>query len=556
MVSAIIVATYPIQTIAAVGKIEFATGVVKAVSADGRSRELSKGANIENGDTLKTLNGRAQLKFTDGGYISLQPYTDFKVEDYEFNGTEDGKEKSVFTLLKGGLRAVTGSIGHKNKDNFKLNTSTATIGIRGTEFLVTLNGETLRVFCGNGGVFVKNEAGTLVLYQGQSGVVGGPNSAPQQSTDVPTVTSASPTGNTNTSSESNGSGDTQAIIANGNIRLDADSLCQTGSGDCITQEVSISNDPSVLLLGGLSNIPLLNQFGAFAGYFGTSSITIAGSTAPVDTFLFINFTDYTTEFDVFGIFNNAGVYANHFLDAFVDGSLNVSTGAITFDSQTSTGSSISLSMGSVPISVSASGSLSASNLSVALILYSISDGSNFGSSSTTLNGQIFTDESEIPGQPPTIPPDANTLLQGGLANIPLLNGINALASYTGSSTLNLGMVPGAITVNETLTIAFSNYSTAFVIDSGANTFVGGSFAGETLSGAASAILDPGTGAMNFSGGNFLITGITPTPGTFTAITGSLNPSSLSQATIGYTVTELTFSSSDTVAPHPLSGIAQ
>ena len=47
---------------------------------------------------------------------------------------EDGTEKATMSLLKGGIRAVTGVIGHQNQDNLKINAVVATIGIRGTGF--------------------------------------------------------------------------------------------------------------------------------------------------------------------------------------------------------------------------------------------------------------------------------------------------------------------------------------------------------------------------------------------------------------------------------------
>jgi hypothetical protein len=43
-------------------------------------------------------------------------------------------ENALFSLIRGGLRAVTGFISKAKQDAFRINTSVATIGIRGTEF--------------------------------------------------------------------------------------------------------------------------------------------------------------------------------------------------------------------------------------------------------------------------------------------------------------------------------------------------------------------------------------------------------------------------------------
>ena len=117
---------------AAVGKVVYAFGQVQAVGADGGVRALAKGAEVNVGDTLATLNGRAQVRFSDGGFVALQPNTRFKIDDYKFDGKADGTEHSFFNFLKGGIRFVTGVIGHRHKGSYKIRTAVATIGIRGS----------------------------------------------------------------------------------------------------------------------------------------------------------------------------------------------------------------------------------------------------------------------------------------------------------------------------------------------------------------------------------------------------------------------------------------
>ncbi len=114
------------------GNVVYAFGDVLAVSGDGRSRALTRGDSFGPGDTVTTRNGRAQLRFTDGGFAALQPNTEYRVEDYHFEGDADGSERSFMNLVRGSVRLVTGLIGRANKKNFRLRTAVATIGIRGT----------------------------------------------------------------------------------------------------------------------------------------------------------------------------------------------------------------------------------------------------------------------------------------------------------------------------------------------------------------------------------------------------------------------------------------
>ena len=99
---------------------------------DGARRALKRGDTFAPGDTVVTREGRTQLRFSDGGRAALQPNTEYLVEDYHFEGVQDGTEKTFVNLVRGSVRLVMGLIGKSNRQNFLLRTSVATIGIRGT----------------------------------------------------------------------------------------------------------------------------------------------------------------------------------------------------------------------------------------------------------------------------------------------------------------------------------------------------------------------------------------------------------------------------------------
>ncbi|MDP3210667.1 FecR family protein [Methylotenera sp.] len=170
MLAAMISAAFPMSVNAAAGKVEFAYGGAAVQSADGGSKILAKGMDINSGDTILTGRGRAQVKFTDGGYMSFQPDTQFKVEDYNFNGKQDGSEKGFFRLIEGGLRAVTGLVGRENRPNYRVATPVATIGIRGSYFLAEFR-EKLKTHVGQGSIFIFNDQGDIILFQGQTAEV-------------------------------------------------------------------------------------------------------------------------------------------------------------------------------------------------------------------------------------------------------------------------------------------------------------------------------------------------------------------------------------------------
>jgi hypothetical protein len=213
-------AVFPVLSYAAsAANVDFAVGNVTAVNAVGVQRPLSKGAEIGNGDTIRTGDGgRVQVRFSDGAMVSLQPETDFRVDDYQYSGKTDGQEKGFFSLLKGGLRTITGLVGRSNRDNYKVTTSVATIGIRGTEYTGAFNSATgeLVVNTGEGLVEVCNGAGCMMLAPGQSGTVTGPNSSPRRTDSRPQLSPAQPgTGSQQTfsSGENRGSDGKPAVLS-------------------------------------------------------------------------------------------------------------------------------------------------------------------------------------------------------------------------------------------------------------------------------------------------------------------------------------------------------
>jgi len=166
---ALAVATaFPAVSLAAAGRVEFAIGGATAISKEGAARSLTRGADINSGDTIKTTDGRVQVRFTDGGYMSLQPNTEFIVENYAYDGKQDGSERGFFRLVEGGLRAITGVVGRNNRPAYRVATPVATIGIRGSEFLAEHRDTTLKVRVIGGSIFIENEQGDLILFKGQS----------------------------------------------------------------------------------------------------------------------------------------------------------------------------------------------------------------------------------------------------------------------------------------------------------------------------------------------------------------------------------------------------
>lgn len=182
----------PITFANTVGTVIFKSGDVSITRADNTVAQAEKNTSLNAGDTLETRDGRVQFSLVDGGKVSLQPNSIFKINKYEFSGKEDGSEFAFVELIKGGLRTITGLIGHKNRERYQLKTAVATIGIRGTEFTVNFNDNNLLMTTNHGSVDVCNAGGCLNAITGQSIAVNGVGASPKFSNKAAKAAAAPP----------------------------------------------------------------------------------------------------------------------------------------------------------------------------------------------------------------------------------------------------------------------------------------------------------------------------------------------------------------------------
>jgi hypothetical protein len=112
--------------------INLAEGDARIVAPGARARAARVGDVVNEGDVLVTgKDGEMHLTMQDTGFIALRPDTRMRIASYKADGGDD--DKAIFRLLAGGFRSVTGWIGKFNPRAYRVQTPTATIGIRGTD---------------------------------------------------------------------------------------------------------------------------------------------------------------------------------------------------------------------------------------------------------------------------------------------------------------------------------------------------------------------------------------------------------------------------------------
>lgn len=151
--------------------IETVSGAVRAGPSVSAATAVTKGQRIQPGSTVVTgPKSLVNLRFDDGQVILLNENSEFKVSEYSFSANEPSKDKFVFDLFRGAMRSVTGLLTRRTPQAYALRVPQATIGIRGSDFMVALvNPAFMSVL--SGAIAASNAAGVATFAAGATATV-------------------------------------------------------------------------------------------------------------------------------------------------------------------------------------------------------------------------------------------------------------------------------------------------------------------------------------------------------------------------------------------------
>lgn len=122
-----------------VGYVVRQKGQVTVKDSNGETQVLEINSPIYEGDRITTgMGSTAFIAMDDGAEIYLKQDSVVKISTYIITPDFDKDSSSILDLIRGGLRKITGSIGASALSNYQVQTGLATIGIRGTEYVIKL----------------------------------------------------------------------------------------------------------------------------------------------------------------------------------------------------------------------------------------------------------------------------------------------------------------------------------------------------------------------------------------------------------------------------------
>lgn len=118
-----------------IGKTKTGQGEVMVVRS-GRAIPLTIGATLYQNDIIRTgANSSVGIIFEDNTILSLGPESEIVIDAYVF-APEKGMLAMITRMLRGTAAYLTGIIGRQSPESVIFRTPDATIGVRGTQFLV------------------------------------------------------------------------------------------------------------------------------------------------------------------------------------------------------------------------------------------------------------------------------------------------------------------------------------------------------------------------------------------------------------------------------------
>jgi hypothetical protein len=100
---------------------------------------VATGTPIETNDKVETKNGVVNIKFKDDTTVKVTENSTLIIDDFVYDPKNAAGGKLGLKAAAGTVRYVSGNIAHNNPNSVKINTPTAAIAVRGTDFVMAVD---------------------------------------------------------------------------------------------------------------------------------------------------------------------------------------------------------------------------------------------------------------------------------------------------------------------------------------------------------------------------------------------------------------------------------
>jgi hypothetical protein len=124
---------------AAIGTITESVNAPPSILRKTQTLPGSKGTGLEMMDTVRTTQGKVGLTFEDKTKVDITENSKLVIDDFVYDPNSKKGGKLAVNVALGTVRYASGQIAKNNPQAVSVNTPTATIGVRGTDFTATVD---------------------------------------------------------------------------------------------------------------------------------------------------------------------------------------------------------------------------------------------------------------------------------------------------------------------------------------------------------------------------------------------------------------------------------
>lgn len=158
-----------------VGHLVHAPSGVQVTDGQGAVRQIKPYGALFRSDTLQANSTEAaEMEMADHTRITLRPGSRLKLSLFHYQSRQES-DGMLVDMLRGGFRVVTGLIAKKQPQQVNFHTLTATIGVRGTDFVLDCLPPGLQIHQGmhdcNGAMLLSMQDGSTLLETDQTSLL-------------------------------------------------------------------------------------------------------------------------------------------------------------------------------------------------------------------------------------------------------------------------------------------------------------------------------------------------------------------------------------------------
>ncbi|MGV3590290.1 MAG: FecR family protein [Gammaproteobacteria bacterium] len=138
-----------------IGEVTLVIGKAWIEKANGARERIAVGTQVDVLDRIDTAsNAHVHIRFMDDGLYSVRPQSTLEIQRYDYDPANPANSAVKLNLIEGVNRSISGEAAHNARQNYRMNTPVAAIGVRGTDFTVSANRDDVEARINEGAIVV------------------------------------------------------------------------------------------------------------------------------------------------------------------------------------------------------------------------------------------------------------------------------------------------------------------------------------------------------------------------------------------------------------------